>query len=248
MAVAALPDRMDLGPLQVVSAERPDAIDRILDGFGRGQCVTFVNTHLLYFALRRAKLARDLQSFTLLNDGVGVDLLARCLHGRRFADNLNGTDLVPALLKRAPAGARLFLYGGRPEVSVRVAQRITRLFPDLNLVGAFDGYSNADAGVRAALANSKPDIVLVALGNPLQEEWIAQHARVRPEAVFLGVGALFDFLADSVPRAPPLIRSLRLEWLFRLAREPGRLWRRYTVEIGYVVLALLGERLRRPQT
>jgi beta-1,4-glucosyltransferase len=173
--------------------------------------------------------------------------LAR-LQGGHFASNLNGTDLVPALLGRAPIGARLFLYGGRPEVCAAAAQRIGESFPNIHIVAALDGYAHTQAELSAALTDTAPDIVLVALGNPLQEDWIAQNSKLRPRAVFIGVGALFDFLADETPRAPRALRFLRLEWLFRLLREPSRLWRRYTIEIGFVTLSLLWDRFRRPAT
>jgi beta-1,4-glucosyltransferase len=81
------------------------------------------------------------------------------------------------------------------------------------------------------MRDSRPDIVLVALGNPLQEEWIAANATAIGAPLILGVGAFFDFISGSIPRAPALMRRLRLEWLYRWGHEPGRLRRRYTVEM-----------------
>jgi beta-1,4-glucosyltransferase len=98
-------------------------------------------------------------------------------------------------------------------------------------VGALSGYGIDDAAVCQRIRDARPDVVLVALGNPLQERWILDHAKELPPALYVGVGALFDFLADRAVRAPIWVRKLRLEWLFRLMQEPGRLWKRYTVDV-----------------
>jgi alpha-1,3-mannosyltransferase len=159
-----------------------------------------------------------------------------CGHG--FAENLNGTDLTPRVLAALPFGTRVMLVGARPRVVRRAAHRMMQRWPHLDICAYHDGYSG---GSRALLELSdlKPDVVLVAMGNPRQEQWISQAVEAHPSAVFLGVGALFDFFADAVPRAPEQVRRLKLEWAFRLAQEPQRLWRRYTVEIFVVMLALL---------
>ena len=97
--------------------------------------------------------------------------------------------------------------------------------------------------IAAAIAASRAELVLCAMGNPRQEEIIAALAARGAGRVLIGVGALFDFLADAVPRAPPWVRRMRLEFLYRLAQEPRRLGRRYTVEIARFLLAVA--RLRR---
>jgi beta-1,4-glucosyltransferase len=243
-AHSARPDGVRLGPLEIPAWSRDDALCDVIQHFGASQRVAFVNTHLLYHALKDDALALELKRFTLFNDGVGVDFLARTLCGRGFSDNLNGTDFVPMLLQEAPPGTRLFLFGGAEIVVQAAARALQDAYPHIELCGSCDGYESGDATVRSALQKAEPDLVLVALGNPLQELWIARNWDAAPRASFLGVGALFDFLAETHPRAPKAVREARLEWLFRLSREPKRLWRRYTYEVGYVALALLSERLR----
>jgi beta-1,4-glucosyltransferase len=80
------------------------------------------------------------------------------------------------------------------------------------------------------LHQARPDLVLLGLGDPRQTRWFLDHREHLPPAVYAGIGALFDFHSGSVPRAPRALRLLRLEWLYRLAREPGRMWRRYTID------------------
>jgi exopolysaccharide biosynthesis WecB/TagA/CpsF family protein len=121
------------------------------------------------------------------------------------------------------------LFGGKPGVAERAAATLATLAPSHRYTVLSDGYGDASRNetVQAQLAANRADIVLVALGNPLQELWIHDNLDVRHCGLALGIGALFDFLAGDVSRAPPWIRQLRLEWAFRLAQEPGRLWRRY---------------------
>ena len=114
--------------------------------------------------------------------------------------------------------------------------------------GAVDGFSDASPEAVAGYAcAARPDIVLVALGNPLQEEWTAAHAASTGAALTIGVGALFGFLAGAVPRAPAPMRRLRLEWLYRWAQEPGRVRRRYTLGMArFLTLVVTQVRASRP--
>jgi beta-1,4-glucosyltransferase len=191
--------------------------------------VAFANANLLTELSGRPGGAALLDPFLVLNDGIAVDLASLALYRQWFPDNLNGTDLVPALLAAVPPNTRVFVYGAKPEVLAKAAALLAERY-GCAICGAVDGFSAAgpDAIARQA-EQARPDIVLVALGNPLQEEWIAAHAASIGAPLAIGVGALFDFLTGAVPRAPASMRRLRLEWLYRWAQEPGRLRRRYTV-------------------
>ncbi|MBC7768292.1 MAG: WecB/TagA/CpsF family glycosyltransferase [Phycisphaerales bacterium] len=205
--------------------------------------VAFANTHLLYCAARDPALARDLRGFCVVNDGVGVDILSRLATGERFPDNLNGTDLTPKILGALPVGTRVFMLGAAPDVVEKAALAIAERWPQLRICGIRDGYAGKDDAIEH-IVTSHPDIVLVAMGNPMQERLIADCSQ-RTGGVFIGVGALFDFIAGAVPRAPESWRRLRLEWLFRLKCEPRRLWRRYTIEVLVLAALVCRERLLR---
>lgn len=142
----------------------------------------------------------------------------------------------------------MFLYGAKPEVVRQAAGVIGERYGCL-VCGAADGFSGAGPeAIASQAAAARPDIVLVALGNPLQEEWIAAHAGPTGAALTIGVGALFDFLAGAVPRAPPPMRRLRLEWLYRWAQEPGRLRRRYTLGMARFFRLVLRQARGRDKT
>lgn len=167
----------------------------------------------------------------IVNDGVGMDLAAWLIAQRRFKANLNGTDFTPYFLRQAHRPLRIFLLGGKPEVMARAAEHARQQLGQ-KIVGVCDGYAGMhESGLLAHITQSQPDILLVALGNPIQEQWILQHRDALNVPLGMGVGALFDFWAGNKPRAPRIVQSLRLEWFYRLCLEPRRLLRRYTVDI-----------------
>lgn len=190
------------------------------------------NAHTLNLACSTPGLREALASAdVVLNDGVGMDLCAR-LRGRPFFYDFNGTDLVPRLLAACSERGlplRTFLFGARPGRADLAAERLTAEYPPLRVVGVRDGYHRDDEAVVAAINAARPDLLLVALGNPTQEEWIASNAARLDAGVAIGVGALFDFLSGATQRAPAALRALRLEWTFRLLLEPRRMFRRYVI-------------------
>jgi exopolysaccharide biosynthesis WecB/TagA/CpsF family protein len=192
--------------------------------------VAFLNANLSLLSIERPDIKQALTEFIVLNDGVGIEIANRLLNGSAFPENLNGTDFVPYLLSRARKPIRMFLLGARQETLRKAVQTIRQRWPRHTVVGHADGYFSAEqeTSILKSIADAAPDIVLVAMGNPRQELWIAQNIpHCAPCA--LGVGALFDLIAGDARRAPRWVRGLRFEWLFRLTLEPCRLWRRYLI-------------------
>src|SRR5262245_15848705 len=222
-AGAAVGERR-LGPLSISAHPRDMAIAHIVAAVAqrRSLRVAFANTHLLYCALRDPAVGDLLERFYILNDGIGVSLLARLLCGAGFRDNLNGTDFTPQVLSCLPDGARVFMVGAHLEVAAKAAEEFQSRWPHLDLCGWRDGFDGSECALRE-VRELQPDVVLAAMGNPLQERWITRAALVAPDAVFLGVGALFDFMAGAVPRAPLSWRRMHMEWAYRMMREPHRL-------------------------
>ncbi len=202
--------------------------------------VFFVNAHTLNIASQRPSLMMALnQADLVLNDGIGLDLYA-WLARRRFDHNFTGTDLVPALFAaytarqaagELPRPLRVFLYGAKPGRAEAAAAAVASAYPGIEVVGAWHGYHADDNAVLAAIDAAHPDLLLVGLGNPAQEEWLVRRRGQLNCGVAMGIGALIDFLSGGIPRAPRLLRSCRLEWLFRLALEPRRMFGRYVIGI-----------------
>jgi exopolysaccharide biosynthesis WecB/TagA/CpsF family protein len=193
--------------------------------------VSFLNAHNANIAYRDPVFAEALDDFLILPDGVGVDMAAKLLYGAPFPDNLNGTDFVPAFLQASPRPLTVGLLGASRVNAEAASVKLAALAVQHKFVVIHDGYfsSAEEPTIVDRIASLRPDALLVAMGVPRQELWIARHIDARHCTLPIAVGALLDFLSGTVPRAPLWMRRLRLEWLFRLLIEPGRLWRRYVV-------------------
>ncbi|MBL0404389.1 WecB/TagA/CpsF family glycosyltransferase [Microvirga aerilata] len=197
-------------------------------------CVAFANTNLLNHAYEDPEFRRVLGQFVVLNDGVGLDIASRLLYGAAFPENLNGTDFIPEYLRRSQHRHRIFLLGGKPGVAERAALAVSKLSGQHDVVGSLNGYSDLldTKAVLDTIVQAQASLLLVAMGNPKQEFWLSEHLVSTGCKLGFGVGALFDFLAGDVARAPQIIQRMRLEWAFRLAQEPRRLTRRYSTEMA----------------
>ncbi|MEA3218710.1 MAG: N-acetylglucosaminyldiphosphoundecaprenol N-acetyl-beta-D-mannosaminyltransferase [Acidimicrobiia bacterium] len=180
---------------------------------------------------------RDLQEVHARADLVVPDGMPLVWAGRyanaRWMGRVYGPDLMSMIMDRSQEeGWRHYLYGGRPGVTQILSQELHSKFPRALLVGRhsppFRTLTDAeDQQIIEDINRCSPDIVWVGISTPKQERWMAQHLeRLRP-AVLIGVGAAFDFHAGLVQQAPRWIQHSGLEWGFRLAHEPRRLWRRY---------------------
>ena len=209
--------------------------------------IAFLNAHCVNVAAKDAVYREALSDATaVLPDGAGI-ALASWLKGERLEANLNGTDIVPALCQRlAASGHSVFMLGGRHGVAERAAKELVRACPGLRIVGTQDGYfePDAEAGLVRRINASGAAVLLVAMGVPLQDAWLARLAPQLSPTVLLGVGALFDFLSGGVSRAPESLRSMGLEWCWRLLQEPSRLWRRYLLGNPAFILRATREALR----
>ncbi|TIP88482.1 MAG: WecB/TagA/CpsF family glycosyltransferase [Mesorhizobium sp.] len=211
--------------------------------------VTFLNAHNANVAHTDPVVAEALDDFLILPDGVGVDLAAKLLHGAPFPDNLNGTDFIPAFLQASARPLTVGLLGATRVNAEAASKKLAALALQHRFVVIHDGYFSPaeEPAIVDRIARLRPDVLLVAMGVPRQELWIARHIDARHCTLPIAVGALLDFLSGTVPRAPLWMRRLRLEWLFRLWIEPGRLWRRYVVGNPLFLWRVVGQKfLRRP--
>lgn len=159
------------------------------------------------------------------------------LAGASWTRRVYGPDLMLAVCEESTVdGTRHFLYGAGPGVADELAEKLRSRFPDIQIVGTYSppygDLTEDEATETAAMINeARPDIVWVGLSTPKQERWMANFRQRLEAPVLIGVGAAFDMHSGRVRQAPAWIRRLGFEWLFRLAVEPRRLWRRYLVAI-----------------
>jgi N-acetylglucosaminyldiphosphoundecaprenol N-acetyl-beta-D-mannosaminyltransferase len=177
------------------------------------------------------------------------------LEGVKDASRVYGPDLTPYVLKAAEEeGVPIGFYGGSSFVLERLLERVRREYPQLAIVFAQSPpyrplTHEEDREVVDAMRRSGARVLFVGLGCPKQERWMAEH-RGQINAVMLGVGAAFDFLAGSKRQSPRWMQAIGLEWLFRLATEPKRLWKRYMKHnprfVVLMAMQLTGRRFRSP--
>ena len=209
--------------------------------------IVYANAHTLNLASTSPDYRRVLVSAAVvLNDGAGLSLAGR-LYRRPFPENLNGTDFNPEIARLAARrGWPLFLLGACPGVAERAAARLKAGIPGLEIAGTHTGFfgRTEDGAVAGAIKDSGAAVVMVAMGNPLQEEWLAANLAATGARLGVGVGAFFDFTAGEVPRAPGWMNRLGIEWLYRLAQEPRRMWRRYVLGNPAFLARIVAERVR----
>jgi N-acetylglucosaminyldiphosphoundecaprenol N-acetyl-beta-D-mannosaminyltransferase len=220
--------------MRVDATAYDDAVSRILEWGGerRGRYICVATVHMVMEGYDDRNFQRIVNEADLVTpDGMPLVWGLRLL-GVASATRVYGPDLLPAVCQEAaersvPVG----FYGGTPEVLERMVAEVRRRWPSLPI-----GYTSSppfrrltpdeDAEVVARINESGVRLLFVGLGCPKQERWMAEH-RGRAAVVMVGVGAAFDFLAGAKQQAPRFLQRAGLEWLFRLATEPARLWRRY---------------------
>ena len=218
--------------------------DWITAGIPRYVCVTGV--HGIMESQRDERLRGIHNAAGLVTpDGMPLVWWSR-RSGFRDTERVYGPDLLLACCERSmTAGYRHFFYGGAEGVGDRLVHRLRKRFPDLAVAGTLCPpfrtlTPEEDEDIVRRINEAQPDIVWVGLGTPKQEFWMAEHRRLLNAPVLIGVGAAFDFQVGLKRQAPRWMQQRGLEWAFRLACEPLRLWRRYLVNNpAFLWLALL---------
>jgi N-acetylglucosaminyldiphosphoundecaprenol N-acetyl-beta-D-mannosaminyltransferase len=200
---------------------------------GERVCLTAAAVNLVMVAREDPDVRRAVDRMVAVPDGVPLVWALRAL-GHRAATRVYGPDLMLHHCARAAArGTPIYLYGGRSEEALRrLAAALRDRFPELRIAGGwsppFRPLTAAERDeVAAWIDDSGAQVVWVGTGQPKQERWMAEMRDRLRAPVLVGVGAAFDFHAGLVPQAPAWMQRRGLEWTYRLAREPRRLWRRY---------------------
>jgi N-acetylglucosaminyldiphosphoundecaprenol N-acetyl-beta-D-mannosaminyltransferase len=191
---------------------------------------TVINVAKLVTMHSNAELARDVSEADLINiDGTGVVWGAR-LFGISVPERVAGVDVMQNLFAMCAAnGFKPYLLGAEAGVLEAVQQRLRRDYPSLRVAGAHDGYFTAqqEEDVVLAINDSGADCLFVAMPSPRKERFLYKYRLVLAPYFIMGVGGSFDVYGGKVRRAPVWMQKLGLEWFYRVAQEPRRLWRRY---------------------
>lgn len=217
--------------INVATFTMRESIEYIINKVAQGK-QTFVITANAEIIM----LAQDDQKFheimtncadLILPDGSGVVLAAKQL-GYHMPERVAGYDLVQNLLPEAATrGWGLYFFGAAPNVASLAAENALIRYPELKIAGVRDGFFTAEdeTAIIAAINASGADVLLLALGVPKQEFFIAKYRNILKPRVLIGVGGTFDVMAGSVKRAPAFWQKHHLEWLYRLLNQPQRFMR-----------------------
>ena len=180
----------------------------------------------------KLKKALDYASM-VVTDGIGLVWAARLLSRKRL-QRIAGIELMAALCEEAECyNWRVFVFGGRPQVNERTVQILAQKYPLMEIVGYKHGYMEQrfQATLMEEMRLKQPDIVFVGLGGGWQEKWFLDNRGKLPQSVFIGIGGSLDVLAGRLKRAPVIVRTVGLEWLWRLFIEPTRLIRQFGLAV-----------------
>jgi len=244
--------RVDILGVRVSAIDMTLAVDEIGRWIGAGErhyvCVTGVHGVMESQRDPDLKAIHNASGLTT-PDGMPLVWLGRRAGAKRM-DRVYGPDLMLALCEAAALnGWTSYFYGGRDGVADQLAERLTARFPGLRIVGTYAPpfrplTEQEDDEVVAAINAAEPDLVWIGLSTPKQERWMAGHRARLVAPALLGVGAAFDIHAGNLRQAPLWVQGHGLEWLYRLYREPGRLWRRYASMIPRFLFAIVRRRPR----
>lgn len=251
-------DKIRLFDLDFDALTQQQLIERIAGAVreNRRCWIATVNVNFVCLAARSPSFGAILRSADVITaDGMPIVWVSR-LGERPLPERVTGADLLKPLAVRAEKESwRIFLCGGEPGVAERAAATLRSFAPGLQVVGtaapAFPTAASAsetepNRELLEDIAKSQPDILLVALGSPKQEQWIYHHLETDQldVPVVVGIGAAFDFLAGRQSRAPQWMRNMGLEWTHRMTSQPFRLGPRYARD-GLTFARLVLKQLRR---
>ena len=180
----------------------------------------------------------------IVPDGISIVKTSNIL-GYNIKERITGVDLAEYLFELANKNKyRVYLFGASEDVIDKLTGIINTKYPNINLVGGTNGYIKDKDGVMNYIKTTNPDIVMLALGIPLQEKLINRHINEFKKGIFIGVGGSFDVLSGTKKRAPRIFIKLNLEWLYRIASEPKRITRFIKHNIKYLIV-ILKEKINR---
>lgn len=213
---------------------------------GRAASIATANAEMVMRAQTDRELAHILQHADLVvPDGAGV-LWAAEQQGKKFKERVTGVDLACSLLQEAAARQTpVYLFGGAPGIAEQAAANVQQQIGSLHIAGTHSGFFSADEekDIIEDIRSQGTRILLVALGVPKQEKWIFEHLYELGPCVCMGVGGTFDVLAGKAGRAPKWMQDNRLEWLYRLLKEPTR-FKRMLALPKFVAAVKLGGRAK----
>ncbi len=235
-------DVLGVGFDNVTKAEAVERALALIDA-REGRYVVTPNPEIVMLAKENPALKEALAGADIvLPDGAGIVKGAAIL-GRPMKEKVPGIDFACGVMARlAERGGSVYLFGAKPGVAEAAAETLRTKFPGLVISGTSNGYFSDDGPIIEKIKDAAPDFLLVCLGAPKQELWMAKMSGKLLVGLMVGLGGSLDVFAGTVKRAPEAWQKLDLEWLYRLLKEPRRIGR--MMKLPLFVIEAAGERLR----
>ena len=235
-------DVLGVGFDNVTKAEAVERALELIDA-REGRYVVTPNPEIVMLAKENPALKEALAGADIvLPDGAGIVKGAAIL-GRPMKEKVPGIDFACGVMAQlAERGGSVYLFGAKPGVAEAAAETLRTKFPGLVISGTSDGYFSDDGPIIEKIKDAAPDFLLVCLGAPKQELWMAKMSGKLLVGLMVGLGGSLDVFAGTVKRAPEARQKLDLEWLYRLLKEPRRIGR--MMKLPLFVIEAAGERLR----
>jgi len=237
--------------IKIDALTRDEFLDRVRAwacGVSSPRLITYLNAHCINLYFKNPEYARIVDGADCVYaDGQSVVWAAKFL-GEPLTGRVSAGDFFPQFSEMcASEGFSLYLLGSRPGVAEKAAENIKYEFPTLKVAGCRSGYFSADEEpvIVKDIMDAHPSVLLIGMGVPRQEIFAASHKNEMGVPVVWCVGALFEYIAGVTRRAPVWMRRIGLEWIFRLAMEPCRLWRRYLLGNVSFLMRVIKYRLKR---
>ena len=220
----------------VTQQEAIEEIDRMINADEKTYIVTPNLDHIVKLETDDEFVKCYKNAGMILADGNPLVWASKIL-GTPLKALVTGSDLFPALCEHAAAmGHRLFFLGGLDGIAQKAADNLKILYPAINVVGVysppfgFDKNDEENNRIIEMINAVKPHLLFVGVGAPKQEKWMYRNIASLNINVAVGIGASFDFVAGSIKRAPAMVRKMGMEWFWRFANEPRRLFKRYFID------------------
>ena len=241
----AKPDKISILGVFFSYVTFDETVDKLMDFLNGGEprAIYTPNPEIIMIARKDAEFMRILsRADMVLPDGIGI-VIASKFGAYKFRERVTGCDTSLRIFEKIKdTDKTVYFYGGAPGVAEEARIKLQASYPGLKIIGARDGFQDEEAQNKMIeeIKRLKPDILLVGTGSPRQERWIDKHKNELPCKILMGVGGSFDVYSGKVRRAPDIWVNMRLEWLYRLIKQPSRIKRQ--IQLPLFMLTVIKER------
>lgn len=219
---------------------KKDILDSIWKDFYNDKQIVImnINPEIIINNYKNQKFIDEINSEKYqIPDGIGIVYASKIKHGN-IRDRITGIDFMQDILKESVNyQAKIFLYGAKPGIVEKAKEELKIMYKGINIVGLCDGYIEPSEAINK-IKESQANILFVGLGNPMQEKFIVENKKELSNIkIFMPVGGSFDVISKTLNRAPIIMQKLNLEWLYRLLKQPKRIFRQVKL-LKFILLVI----------